>query len=492
MPFSDFLHSAAKALVLPIVGLLHFAGYYNIQPAYTPRPIVYVPIEQSLQDDHPLGGSNPIPTSVALFSTSLQSAITSSQTTMTLVSATYNNGASTLASSTYDFIIDEGTAQQEFVSADCTGTVCTNIQRGLDFMNGTTTVASLQFSHRRGATVKITDGPVLLKLNSLAAGKAGYPSPLFYTSAVATSGLQANSQNFATVNYVNSAAFNGAGVVNATAGASGVVQLATAVQTASSTSVGSSGASLVLTSGNSTSTFNTATAALKLVVTGNNGKIDPNFFPSSGLLPGLTTTLASSTFATTSLNIGAFNAYWIGKNIQVFSNTGTSTFTVPNGITKVWVRMVGGGGGGGAGGANNNGAGGGAGGYVEKMLDITGTSSIIVFVGNGGTAGAGAGANGTWSTFGSNGFYLIAPPGLGATNGTSQSGAAGGTPTTGDVNIAGGSGCGSLGVSGISGSGMCGGSSVFGSYPASGSGGPGGGPSANGNTGSVGYIIVTW
>lgn len=136
----------------------------------------------SVQSPQILGATNQIADVVALFTTSLQSSITSSATSFTLNSATYNNGASTLASSTYGFILDEGTAVEEIVLADCTATVCTNATRGLDRQTGTTTVSALQFSHRRGASVKITDAPTLLYAMNVFKGRQNLESVLTYSS----------------------------------------------------------------------------------------------------------------------------------------------------------------------------------------------------------------------------------------------------------------------------------------------------------------------
>lgn len=122
-----------------------------------------------------------IPVSVALFETSLANSITSSATSMTLVSATTKEG-NTLATGTYAFIIDEGTASEEFVSATCIATACSSMTRGLSILNGTSTVASLQKTHRRGASVKITDAPQLLILSRILNGDETVPNILNYNS----------------------------------------------------------------------------------------------------------------------------------------------------------------------------------------------------------------------------------------------------------------------------------------------------------------------
>lgn len=128
-----------------------------------------------------LGASNAIETPIALFHSSLANGISAAATTMTLTTATTLD-ATTLASSTYSFVIDSGQPNQEFVIADCTGTSCTNMQRGLSVVTGTTTIASLQQTHRRTASVDIVDAPLILKLSQILNGISTIPNVLSYTT----------------------------------------------------------------------------------------------------------------------------------------------------------------------------------------------------------------------------------------------------------------------------------------------------------------------
>lgn len=156
-----------SAIITPV---LLITGFFGITPDR------YQPVTE----DTRLGAT--IPTAVALFETTLASSITSSQTTMTLVSATTKDG-DTLATGTYAFIIDEGTAAEEFVSATCVATACTSMTRGLSVLYGTSTVSALQKAHRRGASVKITDAPILIILNRIVNGQETLPNTLKYNSA---------------------------------------------------------------------------------------------------------------------------------------------------------------------------------------------------------------------------------------------------------------------------------------------------------------------
>ena len=121
-----------------------------------------------------------IPNEIAFFEDSLASKITSTQTTMTLVKGTNKTG--NIASSTYGFVIDEGSAQEEVVICDCTATACTNCKRGISDVDGQTETTALKFEHRRGATVKMTDHPSLIRLIRTVNGTDALTGALFYSS----------------------------------------------------------------------------------------------------------------------------------------------------------------------------------------------------------------------------------------------------------------------------------------------------------------------
>lgn len=305
------------------IGLI-VSSIFHPQPAPVPNQSpAQVQTDQISQD---LGATNAVSDTVAFFTASLQSPISATADSMTLVSAAYNNGANNLASSTYGFVIDEGTSLQEIVVADCTATVCTNMDRGIDYLTGTSSVTSLAFAHRRGASVKITNAPSQLIYNRIFEGIGGVPNIMFYGSPPSfVSGTQIIDKT-----YADNLAFSGAGVVDATPTARGVVELATTLETASSSAVGSSG-NLVIPSTNSTSTYNAATAPLRVVVTQNNGKIDHNFLSpgiayfadsaaNDSYLVNPTPALSSTTQTYATGQIIAFKA--------ATSNIGTSTLNV--------------------------------------------------------------------------------------------------------------------------------------------------------------------
>lgn len=400
------IESLFKILVTPLVLALSLAGF-SLSPT-----------EEEVPEDS-FGAA--LPQAVAVFETSLASPMSAAATSMTLTANAIRGGG---ALSGYNcFTIDEGSAQAEVVCGSVSGTTVSGLSRGISQSTGTTTVAALQFAHRRGASVKITDYPIIQILKAQNSGEDTFENPIRYASGVSTTTLGTNEQNLASVAYANSLSFGAIPQASETAG--GFVELATGIEAASSTSSGSS-ARLVLPASLATSTYNSATAPLKVVVTGNDGKIDPNF---------ITITEGSLNLGTTT-QIGDFNA-WDGffKQKQIITTTGTSTFSVPSGVTKLWVEVQGPGGHGGGSAADlGAGEGGGAGGYAQEIVDVSATTSFPVFIGEGG------GSTGNRTTFGTLGIeFMNCTGGSQGDNSTQYAGpgGAGGTCTGGDINIAG-------------------------------------------------------
>lgn len=126
-----------------------------------------------------------------------------------------------------------------------------------------------------------------------------------------------------------------------------------------------------------------------------------------------------------------------GKPISItYYTSGTNTYTVPAGCTKLFIQLQGGGGGS-AGYCES----GGAGGYAEGIYSVTpGATYTVTIGGGGGSVGyyAAAGAGGSTS-FGS---LISATGGYGANNNYSHGGGIGGLGASGQVNLYGGSGAG--------------------------------------------------
>lgn len=179
---------------------------------------------------------------------------------------------------------------------------------------------------------------------------------------------------------------------------------------------------------------------------------------------------------------------------QVFTSSGT--FPVPSGVTKAVVQIGGSSGGSGAMSAGSGGTGGsGSGGYAEKLVDLSATTSVEVDIGAGGNPGlvatpvnATAGGTTRFSTF----MSCAGSSGTAGGAGSLSSPTAGGICTGGDINSAGQTGTGGFGYKNTSSSNQynpgIGYPSTFGSTYGGGANGSGG----DGNPGNPGILIVTW
>jgi hypothetical protein len=193
-------------------------------------------------------------------------------------------------------------------------------------------------------------------------------------------------------------------------------------------------------------------------------------------------------------------AGYVGPTTQVFSSNGT--FTIPSGITKVKVTLVGGGGG--TAGAPNNGeilSGGGGATAIKWLTSLTSGNTISVTVGSGGTAsgssGVAGGAGGNSSIASGTQSITTVTANGGAGGGISGVGSpgSGGTATNGDLNMSGSSGTALPGASG--------GFSIFstpvydhvaGNSIGGGGGGRqgGAGASSSGVAGAAGIVVFEW
>lgn len=417
--------------------------------------------------------------------------VTSSQATVPLTSFKTPDGRaitmSMIGDKGYGTLEPQSPAKTELITF--TGVVqngngtatLTGVTRGIDFAYPYAASTTLRQAHSGGATFIITN------------------TPNWYYDVFPIQGdnnitiWPAASSSVASRGYVDYVAFNGAGVINATTASKGVVQIGTGADAAASTLVGSTGATLAIPTSAATSTWNSSTSGNVVLVTSLAGKIDNNFIATSTL------------FATSSLYASPIGS--IGKNTQVITTTGTSTFSVPTGVTKFTVEVQGPGAAGGscstAGSQFGAASGGGAGGFSSKVVDLTGTSTVQVYVGP---------ASGTWSTFGTNGFYNSATGGSPGSYsvGNPSSGGLPGVGSGGDINISGqGGGAASSITSGasISGTGGTshfggGGRGVSGNTNGDSSGAYGGGGSGascasqnqgfSGGSGSQGMVKITW
>lgn|GEM_PF-931297 len=161
--------------------------------------------------------------------------------------------------------------------------------------------------------------------------------------------------------------------------------------------------------------------------------------------------------------------------------TASGTWNRPDGVTSIFVRVIGGGAGGSVGGSNYGGGGGGSGymAYMPSLIDVSAISSVAVTIGAGGSVGSAGGV----TSFGS---YISASGGsAGISLGNGGNGGSGGGGGGGQASYPGGNGSygGGGGGGGIMSSASGGSGGNGGTY---GGGGGGGAPSSSGGSGAGG------
>ena len=206
--------------------------------------------------------------------------------------------------------------------------------------------------------------------------------------------------------------------------------------------------------------------------------------PSSGNVTTWSTATASLPASRTQFGATVWNnrLYVVGgytgtQNQLVYGTSGSSSFTVPTGISSITVKAWGAGGSGGNGSSSTGtGGAGGGGGFAQATLSVTGGTSLTVNVGSGGTkasAASNGGYGGGFSAVLNGATYLVQAGGGGGGGGTygtsSGSGGAGGAGG-GATAVAGSAGTGTATVGGAGGAG----STSAGSAGSAGTGGSAG------------------
>jgi intein/homing endonuclease len=184
-------------------------------------------------------------------------------------------------------------------------------------------------------------------------------------------------------------------------------------------------------------------------------------------------------------NLTVSNTYYAPK--AYYTSPGTYSYTVPQGVTSIVVKLWGGGGGAGGGDtANRNGGNGGGGAYAYKVISVTPGETLTVTVGGGGGGGASdvAGSGG-----GAGGYNGGAAGGNAGGSGTSGAGGGGGGRSTiarGATILAVAAGGGGGGGAGYNSNGGAGGGGGQNGSSAAGAGGVAGGSgSSNGTPGGT-------
>lgn len=266
------------------------------------------------------------------------------------------------------------------------------------------------------------------------------------------------------------------------------------------------GSTLTLTDGITLTAPVTGTAATG---TGTTNKV-PKFTTGANGVIGDSSITDNGTAVSSSL------PFTLTPNKQIFTSTGSSTFTIPAGVTAVKVTLVGAGGAGGGGTAtaNTGGPGGGSGAMAVKWLTgLTPGNTISTSVGTGGTGVSGGSGNAGGNTTISSGTQSIttvtAGGGGGGTGGAAGGafGGGGGSATNGDLNFSGNEGQFMIGNTNTGQNGTA--SPFAGGAPrgasaganngnsgnsvgAGGSGGGGGTGNTTGGAGANGLIVFEW
>lgn len=272
-------------------------------------------------DTLPIGAE--LPSTVAVFETSLQAPITSSATSMTLTANSIRGGGS--VSGYTCFTLDEGNTNAETVCGTVSGTSVTSLQRGISQANGTTTVSALQFSHRRGANVKITDFPIIQLLKAQNNGEDTFENLLSYAT---TTGACSDVDHLCDKAYIDSIAAQGAATSSETN--SGIVELATASESASSTQFNSNNPH-VQNSEHATDTPQACVGTSCDVWADLTGKIKQSWLNLTQhfSFSSIFATQASSTHATsTNFAITSGNVHINGVDYRFPDNDGTASSTV--------------------------------------------------------------------------------------------------------------------------------------------------------------------
>lgn len=173
------------------------------------------------------------------------------------------------------------------------------------------------------------------------------------------------------------------------------------------------------------------------------------------------------------------------SSTTVYSTAGTSTFTVPTGVTTVQAKVwgAGGAGGGAADGNGSTGGNGGGGGYATGVIKVTPGQSLTVEVGGAGALNATrrSGGGGGYSAVKSGSTFLVQAGGGGG-GGAGETGLA---AAVGGAGGAGGGESGSAGAAGSGGGGDNGNGGQGGTQTTGGAGGTGGGTGTDGAAGAA-------
>ena len=267
-------------------------------------------------DEYAFGAT--IPIVVALFETSLASKISSSATSMTLVSGSDKAGND--LSGYMCFVIDEGSASEEFVCGTASSTAISSMTRGLDPQDGKTEITALKEEHRRGQSVKITNFPQIGILSRILNGDETLPNILTYESEPT---FTVGSNQIPTVKYVDDLTISG--ISNATRGVKGGVELPTLEEIRSGATSSSSTAPFAVEARWFAST---SPSTSSIPITDTDGKLDQSFIDLTETF-SYTASTSMESASTTDLILNSTLITATGDELNVLAGA-TSSVTTAN------------------------------------------------------------------------------------------------------------------------------------------------------------------
>lgn len=490
--------------------------------------------------------ANLIPLAIADFETSLSVAISAGATSLTLSSATDDDGEA-LPAGKYCFTVNNGSSNKQYLLGQLNGTDVTSVvsvsRQGVE-------TSGAAFAARAGSPIIISDFATIQRVADILRGQLALDggNPVGYDAEptladrkeLATVGYVLDTVTGGTVNFDSMTVAGNAGeavvagnlvyfktsdqewyLVDAdTAATLDAVQIGIALGTGSDGVAITGGVQITgtwttagLTAGSLYYASNTAGAIASSA--GTNSKVVGLAFSTTKLL--LLNQPAQGAFAGAGERPSISNKFLTQNDVsgttlfpgqQIVTFTSSGTWTKDSGLKYVVVEVVGGGGGGGAGFGSGSspddyGGGGGGGGYSKKIIQAGALGATeTVTVGTGGSTDTA----GVTSSFGAHCSATGGVEGHGGNENISK--ALGGVGSGGDINVRGQSGgtggsTDTVGVSGFGGSSFMGGGAgpaqsndvtgfVGGNY---GGGGSGGTPDSNANNaggaGADGIVIVT-
>lgn len=159
---------------------------------------------------------------ISNFETTISAKLTASGASLVLTTNLDKQG-NALPSGVYGFTLDEGKSNEEHIIGTLSGSMLTITTRNVSLQDGTTGGTGKE--HRKGASIKITNHPLMVRMRRLLDGTDGFngAQPVHYdTSPTFTPG----SNQFVTVAYAD--VLVGAGVADATDSSKGKVKLSVA------------------------------------------------------------------------------------------------------------------------------------------------------------------------------------------------------------------------------------------------------------------------